>query len=186
MGDKQKVEAVIRRLLSLAKGRKLNRTQLIKLAFLVDYESCETFGVTVTDVVYKYDHHGPMSWDITDSAARMPSVAYHQTAIPVGLENTYTLRDEASAEAGLTTQEDAVCQRVMQVFGGMSAKQLVEYLHNDGFVDRFKGGRTIDFGLLADDPPAVQAIREAIYEDQEVYREVKKSEAQMRECAARR
>ena len=180
MSNQTPLEAVIACLLSHVPGNNLNRTQLVKLVFLVDYESYVMCGETVTGVTYRYDKQGPFAWDIPDAAEKMETVEYKQ--VPnffIGApENIYTL-GKPNADAGMKRDMDVICRRVAETFGGLSGKALVEYTHADPFVDRFRGGKIIEFNKLNTEKEDASAI-EAACGKPEFYNEIKEAENQLR------
>ena len=57
-----KTEATIQGLLALL-GKRVSRTQIVKLVYLADNLFYESTGKTITDTQYKWDHYGPNAVD---------------------------------------------------------------------------------------------------------------------------
>ncbi len=176
------LDALIRSLLSKVPGRKLNKTQLIKLVFLCDYEHYETFGKTISDLTYYCAELGPVAWDIPDRAAAMHDVE-HEYHAPGLLhpypEHTYTLAVCASGTA-LSVQEEATVARAVRNWGGRSAKQLVAIVHSEPFARLLTEGAPIDFSRLDDDPLADAHVQDAVMSDPELQESVARAERQLR------
>jgi len=183
-----KLRSLIRYLLQHAPGGRLNRTQLVKLVFLTDYEHYETFGCTVTGLGYEFAEQGPFTWDIVDETKIMEDVE-HRYHDPSFLrrhgEYEYRLTAESDEADTLTVEERATACLIMRQHGRETAGALVHMLHEDAFVRECGEGNPIDFSLLDGNPLADGRVEEAVLDDSELYESMRRGERELREGACR-
>lgn len=183
MSDSKRQD-LMRCLIAASPRRSLNRTQLVKLVFLADYEHYETFGHTITDLSYSYEELGPFTWDIPNGAKETEGITYTERRLgfwPGHREYRYELEEQAAdmETIGLSPEEANTAVHVIREYGWLSARQLVQLLHEDPFVDQFNRGGEIDFSLLDPDPLEDEEVQADIHADEELYESMRRAEAQV-------
>jgi len=123
-----KTEAVICYLLAKASPAAINKTALIKFAYLADLESMRRFGVSITGEQYKRDEYGAVAYNIPNSARKMSGVcvddhpthtSHHGTDFSAG-------EDMPDPEYDLTIHEKVVLDDVYAEYGLRTATSLGE------------------------------------------------------------
>jgi len=160
----QKLDAVIQAILGRARSCTLNKTQLIKLVFLCDYEHYQTFGETITGLTYRCLEMGPVAWEIPDQAATLSGVthSYRPPSPFVYPQHTYVLERQPTASR-LAKPETATIARVVKRWGGKTAGALVRVVHAEPFSEVLTEGSPVDFSILGDDPLDSQAAQDVVW-----------------------
>lgn len=137
MTDKEqitKTRAVVRGMLSLS-GRKLHRTELVKLIYLADNRFFESTGRTITGNTYMWHHYGPnsVSHAITCEAKELVDAGTIRMTVSESMYGGQSFRywvDDPNGEWGdigstLDAGERQVLMDIVSQYGKMSVQGLV-------------------------------------------------------------
>ncbi len=129
-----KTRAVVRGMLSLS-GRKLHRTELVKLIYLADNRFFESTGRTITGNTYMWHHYGPNSVGhaITSEANMLVDAGAIRVTVSESMYGGESFRywvDDPSKEwmdinSTLDAGERQVLMDIINQYGNMSIQGLV-------------------------------------------------------------
>lgn len=149
----QKTEAVVCYLLGQVRPRCINKTKLIKLSYLADLESVRRFGRFITGQQYTQDEHGAVSYDIPNTARKIPGVLVDDHPTHTGKHGTDFCAgpDMPDAEYDLTIAEKIVLDDVLERFGKMTATALgIETKRSEPWSQATElGVETLDLSVVA-------------------------------------
>jgi len=125
----------------------------VKLVYLADVGFYKRFYRKLADVNYKYEHHGPFSWEIVDSAQelvdddklkmiRIPSMYGGESYI-------YKILGKYK-EGNLDGYVLKVLQEVINKFSSYSFSELLSYVYTNQPMKDANQGEYIDFRVLVD------------------------------------
>lgn len=154
MSFEGRLKEVILEILRRAGSAGLTRTQLVKLCFLVDRFAVEKLGQPITDVHYAMYFYGPYSPAIIDVAREMEleQLLVKHTGISFATGELYyvyrlgDIGDEIQPQSVLGEKEKAVIDDVVEKYGHISLRQLLDFVYSLPEVKRAKLGETIVLG----------------------------------------
>ncbi len=131
----------------------LNKTELVKLSYLTDYNFYKYFNKDITGIIYKYHHHGPFSRSVYDCVdeLREENILKQNKNISINKQRRYfsfEIATEYDIEKYLNKQELDIVDFIIAEYGKMGFEELTEISYKTEPMKNAKRGEELDFSYI--------------------------------------
>ena len=131
----------------------LNKTEIVKLSYLADYNFYKYFSKDITGITYKYHNHGPFSKSVHDCIEGLEEENILKQSKNVSLNKqreyfSFELSDKYDIEKYLNKQELEIVDFIVSEYGKLGFKKLTEVSYNTEPMKNAKRGDNLNFKLI--------------------------------------
>ena len=119
----------------IKKNPNLNKTELVKLSYLTDYNFYKYYKKNMTGITYIYHDHGPFSRSVYDCIGELKEeqILKQNENVSVNEQRKYysfTIKNEYDIEKYFNKQELEILDFVVSEYGNLGYKKLTEISYN--------------------------------------------------------
>lgn len=131
----------------------LNRTELVKLSYLTDYNFYKYFNKDITGTIYKYHNHGPFSKTVYDCIDKLKEDNTIKENKNISFSNqrkyfSYEIKEEFNMGKYLNKQELEILDFVVLEYGNLGYEKLTDISYKTEPMKNAKRGDVLDFGVI--------------------------------------
>ncbi|MCG2788870.1 MAG: SocA family protein [Actinomycetia bacterium] len=128
----------------------LNKTEIVKLSYLADYNFFKFFNIKITGVNYKYHDHGPFSTAIYDCIDKLENenILKQDEKISVNKHRKYysfSIANSFDFERFLNKQELEILDFVVSEYGNLGYEKLTELSYKTEPMQNAKKDEELNF-----------------------------------------
>jgi uncharacterized phage-associated protein len=137
----------------ISKIPNLNKTEIVKLSYLADYNYYKYFNKDITGITYKYHHHGPFSktvYDCIDSLEEKNIIKQNKYTSIIKEREYFSFEIINKFDIGeyLDNQELNILRFVLSEYGNLGYEKLTEISYNTEPMKNAKRGEILDFNYI--------------------------------------
>jgi uncharacterized phage-associated protein len=132
---------------------KLNKTEIVKLSYLTDYNFYKYFNTAITGITYKYHDHGPFSTSVYDCIDELKEEHILSQNENISINNqrkyySFSIIGEYDFEKYLNKQELEILDFVVAEYGNLGYKNLTDVSYKTEPMKNANRGDVLDFSTI--------------------------------------
>lgn len=131
----------------------LNKTEIVKLCYLADYNYYKYFGKKISEIIYIYYNHGPFSKSIHEciDGLERENILKQEKKISLNLKRKYfsfLITNKYNANKYLNREELDILDYVIREYGNLGYEKLTEISYETEPMRNVKKNDILDFNLI--------------------------------------